>query len=142
MKAKIRRADANVPLPNYGSQEAAAFDFSANENISIPSKQIAKIKTGLFIEAPEGHFLMIAPRSSTPKKGMSFPHSIGIIDRDYAGPEDEIMIQVMNFTDEPVEVKKGDRIAQGIFLPVQKVEWDEINQIRNTSRGGFGSSGA
>jgi dUTP pyrophosphatase len=141
MKAKIRRADANVPLPNYGSQEAAAFDLSANENVSIPSKTIAKIKTGLFIEAPEGFFLMIVPRSSTPKRGISFPHSVGIIDRDYAGPEDEIMIQVINFTDQPVEIKKGDRIAQGIFLPVQRVEWDESDQLRDTSRGGFGASG-
>ena len=46
-----------------------------------------------------------------------------------------------NFTDQPVEIKKGERIAQGLFLKVDQVEWEEVDEIRPTSRGGFGSTG-
>lgn len=142
MKAKIRRLDPQVILPKYGSSEAAGFDIAANEYKSIAPQEIAKIKTGLIIESPEGYFLAITARSSTPSKfGVSFPHSIGVIDRDYSGPEDEIIIQVYNFTQNRVEVKKGDRIAQGIFLPAQTVEWDETTELRDKTRGGFGSTG-
>jgi len=94
------------------------------------------------MEAPVGHFLMIAPRSSLPrKKGLSIPQSVGIVDRDYSGPEDEILLQVYNFTDQDVRVTKGERLAQGIFLKADRVEWEEVERIRAQSRGGFGSTG-
>jgi dUTP pyrophosphatase len=141
MKAKIRRSNPNIPLPAYITREAAAFDFAANEDATVRPGEIARIRTGLFIEAPEGYFLAILPRSSTPKRGLSFPHSIGVVDRDYSGPDDEILIQVINFTGAPVEIKKGERIAQGMFLPIQKVEWEEAPSLRDTTRGGFGASG-
>ena len=66
---------------------------------------------------------------------------IGIVDRDYSGPEDEIRLQVFNFTDQSVEVKKGERLAQGIFLKADKVQWEEVKEMRPKSRGGFGSTG-
>jgi dUTP pyrophosphatase len=70
----------------------------------------------LIIEAPEGHFLLIASRSSTPKKkGLVIPQSVGIVDRDYSGPEDEIKLQVMNITDKPVEVKKANESRKDYF---------------------------
>lgn len=142
MKAKIRRANQNIKFPKYGTDEAAAFDFEASEEITIPAQKIGLVKTGLFIQCPENYFLAIFSRSSTAgKKGLSQPHGVGVLDRDYAGPNDEVLIMVYNFTDSPVTVKAGERIAQGIFLPTQRVEWEESETLRENSRGGFGSTG-
>jgi len=65
-----------------------------------------------------------------------------VIDEDYCGPKDEIKIQVLNFTAAPVTVAKGDRIAQGLLLPVVRAEWiDTTAPLRGESRGGFGATG-
>src|ERR1044071_8307969 len=142
MKVKIKRLDPNVQLPEYQTSESAAFDIAANEDVEVAPKEIKLIRTGLIIEAPHGHFLLLAPRSSTPKKkGLTMPHSIGIIDRDYSGPEDEVLVQVYNFTDVKVVIKKGERIAQGLFLPIERAQWDEVQEINKDSRGGVGSTG-
>ncbi|OGE83212.1 MAG: hypothetical protein A3B10_00945 [Candidatus Doudnabacteria bacterium RIFCSPLOWO2_01_FULL_44_21] len=142
MKVKIKKLDPSVELPKYQTTESACFDLASNEDAIIQPKEIKLLGTGLVIEAPHEHFLLIAPRSSLPlKKGLSIPQSIGIVDRDYSGPEDEIKLQVYNFTEKPVGVKKGERLAQGLFLKRDQVEWDEVREIRMTSRGGFGSTG-
>ena len=143
MKVKIKRLDPSVELPRYQTEESAAFDLATSEDAVIQPGEIKLLHTGLIVEAPQGHFLLVAARSSLPKKkGLNVAQGIGIVDRDYSGPEDEIRLQVHNFTDQPVEVKKGERLTQGMFLPVDKVEWDEVNEMRAKSRGGFGSTGA
>ena len=104
---------------------------------------IALVPTGLVIEVPPGHFLGIVARSSTPlKKGLMVANGVGIIDQDYCGPADEVKIQVLNFTAAPVHVAKGDRIAQGLFIPVARADWqEEDGDLRDGSRGGFGATG-
>jgi dUTP pyrophosphatase len=67
-------------------------------------------------------------------------NGVGVIDTDYCGPQDEVKIQVLNFTQAPVTVKRGDRIAQGIFLKYAPPEWEE-GEPESTTRGGFGSTG-
>ena len=69
-------------------------------------------------------------------------NSIAIIDSDYKGNDDEIFLQLMNVTDEVVELKTGDRVAQGMFLPVQQAEFVEVEQMEAENRGGWGSTGA
>jgi dUTP pyrophosphatase len=142
-RVRIRRLDPDVPLPDYQTPGAAGFDLAASADLTIPPGRVALIPTGLVIEAPEGHFLGIFARSSTPlKKGLMVANGVGVVDRDYCGPADEVRIQVLNFTAEPIEVKRGDRIAQGLFLPVTRVEWQEASgDLRNDSRGGFGATG-
>ena len=94
------------------------------------------------IEVPTGHFLGIFARSSTPiKRGLVVSNGVGVIDPDYSGPDDEVMIQVWNITDTPVQVRRGDRIAQGIVLPAPRVTWEEVGEIREATRGGFGATG-
>jgi dUTP pyrophosphatase len=68
-------------------------------------------------------------------------NGVGVIDPDYSGPKDEVMIQVMNVTETDVRIQRGDRLAQGIVLPAPRVSWDEVSQIREVTRGGFGSTG-
>ncbi len=73
------------------------------------------------------------------KKGLVVANAIGIIDQDYCGPTDEVKVQAYNITDAPVTVERGERIAQGMFLPVERAEWVE-GTPNATDRGGFGST--
>ena len=68
-------------------------------------------------------------------------NGVGVIDPDYSGPTDEIMIQLLNVGDSDALVRRGDRLAQGIVLPAPRVTWDEVTELRETVRGGFGSTG-
>jgi dUTP pyrophosphatase len=142
MKAKIKKIQPGISLPQYHTPESAGFDIASSVDITVAPGQVAKIPTGLVIAAPKGHFLLIAARSSLSlKKGLAMANGIGIIDPDFAGPNDEINIIVHNFTSGPVDVKKGERLAQGVFLKTEQAEWEEVNQLRDVDRGGIGSTG-
>src|SRR3989344_2458570 len=142
MKINIKRLDKSIALPQYQTNGAVAFDLSAREDLFIPSKEIKLVPTGLVVCVPAGYMLMLAARSSLPlKKGLMLPNSIGVIDQDYCGPEDELKIQLYNFTDQAVEIKKGERLAQGIVVKIEKAEWAETEDLENNNRGGFGSTG-
>jgi dUTP pyrophosphatase len=142
MRLKIKRLQAAVGLPETATAGAAGFDLAAAADIDIPPRSIRLIGTGLVIGVPTGHFLGIFARSSTPlKKGLMVANGVGIIDSDYCGPADEIKIQVLNITDAPVKVARGDRLAQGIVLPCPRVEWEEVEEMTVPTRGGFGSTG-
>ena len=142
MNVRIKKTNSDIPLPQYHTSESAGFDIAAGADALINPGEVVKIPTGLVIQAPKGHFLLIAARSSLPlKKGLVMANGIGVVDPDYAGPNDEVHIIVHNFTDKSVEVKKGERLAQGIFLPVEQAQWEEVNQLRENDRGGIGSTG-
>ena len=142
MRLKIKRLDPTVALPAYGTDEAAGFDLAAAHDITVRPREIALVRTGLVIEVPTGHCLAIFARSSTPlKRGLQVANGVGIIDPDYNGPEDEVMVQVLNVTDRDVQVRRGDRLAQGIILPAPRVTWDEVAEIGEVTRGGFGATG-
>jgi len=142
MKVRIRRVDKSLPLPAYETDGAVAFDLICRQETIIQPGQIARIPANVIVEVPEGYMLMISLRSSTPAKfGLLIPHGVGIIDNDYCGDEDEIRIQVFNFTDKPVTVPRGARIAQGTFVKIEKVSWQEVESTGRKTRGGFGSTG-
>lgn len=141
MKVRIRRLRPDVPLPAYESPGAAAFDLSAAEDVTVAAGAMALVPTGLVVEVPPGMFLGIFARSSTPlRRGLMVANGVGIVDPDYCGPADEVKVAVFNCTARPVTVARGDRIAQGVFLPAPRVTWDEVDQLRSDSRGGFGST--
>ena len=142
MRLKIKRLNAAVGLPELATAGAAGFDLAAAVDIEIPAHSIRLVGTGLVIAVPDGHFLGIFARSSTPlKRGLMVANGVGIIDADYCGPADEIKIQLLNVTDQPVTVTRGDRLAQGIVLPCPRVEWEEVTEMIAPTRGGFGSTG-
>jgi dUTP pyrophosphatase len=142
MRLKIRRLDPTVALPSYGTDEAAGFDLAASQDVTIAPGRIALVRTGLVIEVPTGHFLGIFARSSTPlKRGLLVANGVGVVDPDYSGPDDEVRVQVLNITDADVHVKRGDRLAQGIVLQAPRVTWNEVEAIRDVTRGGFGATG-
>jgi dUTP pyrophosphatase len=109
----------------------------------IEPGEIKLIPANVIVETPVGYALLIASRSSTPKKkGLTPPHGLGIIDQDYCGAEDELKIQVQNSTTTPVTVSRGEKIAQALFVPIAKAEFIEIDKVENQTRGGFGSTDA
>ena len=131
-----------MSLPSYGTSEAAGFDLASAHDVIVEPSHIALVRTGLVIEVPTGYFLAIFARSSTPlKRGLIVANGVGVIDPDYSGPNDEVMIQVLNVSDSDVKVSRGDRLAQGIVLPAPRVVWEEVSEIREVTRGGFGSTG-
>lgn len=141
MKVRVTRLRDDIPLPAYGTPGAACFDIAVTEDVTIAPKELALLPTGLVFCVPEGHFLMVAARSSTPvKRGLMLANGIGIIDPDFCGPEDELRIEVWNYTDAPVTLKKGDRIAQGGFVRIDRADWDE-GPAEGPTRGGIGSTG-
>jgi dUTP pyrophosphatase len=141
MNIKIKRFDKELPLPKRQTEGAAAFDLTAREAVTIEPHAIGYVPLNVAIEAPADHFLLVAARSGTHKKGLMMANGIGIIDPDYSGDEDEIKGVYYNFTDTPVAIEKGDRIAQGTFVKISHPEWDEVDEMPNKSRGGFGTTG-
>ena len=131
-----------MDLPRYATTGAAGFDLAASADVVVQPGRTALIPTGLVIEVPEGMFLALFARSSTPlKRGLMVANGVGVVDSDYCGATDEVKIPVLNITAAPVTVTAGDRIAQGILLPVTRVEWEETVVPERDPRGGFGSTG-
>ena len=142
MQVKIHRIDPDLPLPQYETAGSVGFDLLARESITILPGEIKLIPNNIVVEVPLGYMLMLANRSSTPKKqGLMLANGIGVIDLDYCGPEDEVRTLVYNFTDTPTTIQRGDKISQGIFVRMDKAEWEEVDEVKNETRGGFGSTG-
>jgi dUTP pyrophosphatase len=142
MDIKIVRIDKNLPLPEYQTEGAVAFDMYSREDAVVAPGELALLPSNFIIQVPSGYALVVAARSSTAKKkGLVLGNGIGIIDEDYHGPEDEIKILVRNFTDHPVKIERGERLAQGLIVPIEKAIWQEVPAIKDESRGGFGTTG-
>ncbi len=98
-KVRIRRLDPSVELPAYGTDGSAAFDLAASADTTIAPGEVRLVPTGLVIEVPEGMFLAVFARSSTPlKRGLMVANGVGVVDSDYCGPTDEVKIPALNFT--------------------------------------------
>ncbi|MFA6038916.1 MAG: dUTP diphosphatase [Candidatus Peribacteraceae bacterium] len=142
MRVSIQRVDPTLPLPTYHTPGAVGFDLLTRETTVIEAGKMGLVPGNVIIKVPEGYALLVLPRSSLPrKKGLICPHSLGVIDCDYHGPKDEIFVQVQNVTDKPVTVERGERIAQGLFVKVEKAVWEEVDGHGAETRGGFGSTG-
>ena len=141
MQVTITRLDPSVPLPKYETAGAAGFDLAASVDMTVAPGQVVLVPTGLVIAVPEGHVLGVFARSSTPlKRGLMVANGVGLVDSDYRGPADEIKIEVVNFTQAPVQVRRGDRLAQGVVLKFERADWLE-GEAAAVTRGGFGSTG-
>lgn len=142
MNVQIKRIDKSLPLPVYNPPGAAAVDLYSRIDIELSPHVISDIPTNIIVVTPPNYAFIVVPRSSTPKKkGLSIPHGIGIIDPYFSGPDDEIHMRFYNFTDEVVRVEKGERIGQGMFIKVDAIEWEEVEDTGLPTRGGFGSTG-
>jgi len=141
MDVKIKRFDKELPLPEYKTDGAAAFDLYARISVEIPPKELKYVPLNVAVQTPPGYFLLLVARSSTHKKGIWMANGIGIGDADFSGNDDEYSAVYYNFTDKPVLIEKGERIAQALILKRDIVEWKEVDSMENKTRGGFGTTG-
>jgi dUTP pyrophosphatase len=142
MDLYIKRVDTSLPLPEYKTKGAVAFDLYSRVDMSIEPFQETLIPLNLIIKVPTGFVLILASRSSYPKKKLLIPNGFGVIDQDYCGNTDEIKIWAINFSQTNVVVEKGERIAQALLVPIEKAStFVELKVMDEVSRGGFGTTG-
>ena len=143
MDVKIKLLTDTARVPTYATDGSAAFDIYADMSISIDSDDLKIISTGIAVEVPEGHVLMIYSRSGHGfRYGLRLSNCVGVIDSDYRG---EIKVAMtVDMADGYIRIEEGDRIAQGIIMPVEKTNFIVADELSETVRGtnGFGSSGA
>lgn len=133
----------DLPLPRYGSAEAAGCDLTAavDADLVLDPGAIAIVPTGLKIALPPGYEAQVRPRSGlAAKHGLTALNSPGTIDSDYRG---EVGVILINHGKHPFTIERGMRIAQMVVAPVTRVQWDETSDLDETERGagGFGSTG-
>ncbi len=142
LQVAIKRVDATLPLPAYATAGSVGFDLYCREETEVMPRQLARIPGNVIVRTPPGYMLLLTMRSSTARrKGLLIPNGVGVVDQDYSGEGDEVMVSVYNFKDEAVRVARGERVAQGIFVPIMRVAWQEVDEM-GQARGGFGSTGA
>lgn len=141
MQISIRRLSPDTPLPEYKTPGACAFDLAVIEEKTLQPGERHIFRTGLVIKVPADHVLLLVGRSSSAKKGIRLGNGVGTIDQDYCGPNDEIKCSLHNFGDQPYTVQKGERLVQGLLIPIAKGDFIESENFADNNRGGFGTTG-
>lgn len=150
MKIQIKKLSDNAIIPTRGSEGAAGYDLYSTENVDLYPSERYLFKTDISMVIPEGYYGKIAPRS-----GLAFKNGIsvlgGIIDQDYRGNIGVILLntQMIDLDNEdgysaiPVKITKNQRIAQIIFEKYYTAEFEEVDNLEDSSRGqnGYGSTG-
>jgi dUTP pyrophosphatase len=135
---------ADLPLPAPASAGSAGLDLRAAidaETTLAPGRRLL-VPTGFAVELPPGHEGQVRPRSGlAARHGVTVVNAPGTVDNDYRG---EILVALVHLGDEPVVLRRGDRIAQLVVAPVATVEVEEAAELGETDRGvgGFGSTGS
>ena len=143
MKIRIKKLVPEAVIPTYGSTGSAGGDLYSAEkgSVIIPPNETVLIGTGLSVEIPDGYVGLVYARSGlATKKGLAPANNVGVIDSDYRG---EIKVALFNHSNEVRTVANGERIAQMVIAPYLKVEYEEVDDLSETVRGGggFGSTG-
>ena len=131
------------PLPSYATIASAGMDVHAHitEPLTLGPLERQAIPTGLFVALPAGYEMQLRPRSGWAlKHGLTLLNTPGTIDADYRG---EIKVILANVSSEPFTIRPGDRICQMVIARYTQVEWEEVAELDETSRGagGFGHTG-
>ena len=139
---RIKRLDPTVELPSYAYAGDAGLDLRAAESVTIRPLERRLVSTGLAVAIPDGYAGFVQPRSGMALRlGLSMANTPGLIDAHYRG---ELKVVAVNLDPtEPIEISRGDRIAQLVIQQVPVVELVEVDDLDETDRGtgGFGSSG-
>lgn len=140
MKVKIKKLHPNAKMPTYATEGSACFDLYAAE-VGLEGWDEANynndFKTGLAFDIPNDHVMLVYSRSGHGfKEGATLINSVGVIDSDYIG---EVAVKMNT----PIRAGVGDRIAQAMIIPVERVSFEWVDELKNTERGegGFGSTG-
>ena len=140
---KIQRLQHNKILPEYKTEGAAGMDLCAaiSEPIELKPLERKLIPTGLHIALPVGYEAQVRPRSGLAlKHGITVLNTPGTIDADYRG---DIGVILINLSNEPFEIKPGERIAQLVIAKYEQISWEQVEVLDETERGsgGYGHTG-
>lgn len=131
MQIKFKKIYPDAQIPTYGRAGDAGMDFYSYEEKELAPGERYTFKTGLAVEIPNGHVMLIWDRS-----GLAVKHGLttlaGVIDSNFRG---EIGICILNTSNEKYPIKKGDRIAQFLVQPIEKLILQEIEELSATNRG-------
>lgn len=143
MYLRLTRLDAGLPVPSYAHDGDAGLDLYAAADVTLAPFERALVPTGIAAAIPEGHAGFVLPRSGlAARSGLSLVNAPGLIDSHYRG---EIKVIAVNLdASTPIEIRRGDRIAQLVIQPVVRAEVKEADSLDTTARGegGFGSTGS
>lgn len=140
VKDKFRKNQGEIKLPTRATTNSAGYDFYSPINITIKPDESVMVWSDIKAHMYYDNALIIIPRSSMGKQPIMIANTVGLIDNDYYGNEDNdgnIGFRLLNLGKTPYEIKAGDRIGQGIFIKYGTVKND--NTISKRS-GGFGST--
>ncbi len=142
MKIKIINR-SGFELPQYETALAAGLDVRAvlDGPLTLRPLERTLVPTGLYVELPEGYEMQVRPRSGLAAKfGLTVLNSPGTIDPDYRG---EIKVILANLSNEEYVLQPGERVAQLVVARFERVEWESVDALSETSRGagGFGHTG-
>ena len=141
MQAKFQRLDKQVHKPTTAHIGDAAVDLQCKEAVTLDPGERVAVPTGIAVAVPNGYAGFVLPRSGHARRsGIGVVNGPGLIDSGYRG---EISVLLINYGDQQVRFEAGDRIAQLVVLAVPQVEWVEVEELEDTTRGsdGFGSTG-
>jgi dUTP pyrophosphatase len=153
LRVQLKKLYPDAIVPKFQTEGAAGFDLHAKVSredekfgvvhaFTLAPRSIAAVSTGIAVSINNPDWgLFLFGRSGLGKKGIRLANSVGVIDSDYQG---ELIVMLRNDSDEPFTVAHGDRIAQGVFMPVRQAQFIEVEEFSvRTARGegGFGSTG-
>jgi len=125
-------------LPRRANPTDAGADLMSTETLEIYPGEQKLVDTGVAVKIPQGYAGFVFNRSSQGKKGISIPHSVGVIDADYRG---NIKVILKNLGEDPYKITRGDRIAQLVIQRVELLNFIDIWNDTQRGTGGFGSTG-
>jgi dUTP pyrophosphatase len=134
------KADSDIFVPSFEIKDSAGADLKSSEDLILEPMKVRMIDAGFSCQIPENYHAKICARSSMGKKGIIIPNSPGIVDAGYLG---RICVLLLNLSNEPYEIRRGDRIAQWILEHNTSYSFEAVTEFGKTERGegGFGSSG-
>jgi dUTP pyrophosphatase len=139
VEVKIKKLDPLATMPEYAHPGDAAFDVFALKDTIVPARGRAVISTGFAMEFPAGYVALVWDKSGPPAK-FGLTTMAGVVDSSYRG---EIKIIMYNTEDQDYTFKAGEKVAQVLIQPVERVTITEVSELSDTARGagGFGSTG-
>jgi dUTP pyrophosphatase len=141
MKIRLKQFDKELPKPEYKSAKAAAMDLYARETTTIQPGEVQLVPLNVALQVPKNYWVLLSARSSLFKKGVLLANGIGVGDEDFCGDNDEYRAPLLNFTQQPVVIERGERIVQMIVLPRENMELEIVEKLTAPDRGGIGSTG-
>lgn len=142
LQVPLVRLDDGLPAPAYRHPGDAGLDLRAIADAHIPPGERVVLGTGVAVAIPDGYAGLVTPRSGlAASAGLGIVNAPGVVDAGYRG---EIKVILVNHDpDKPVEIRRGDRIAQLVVVPVARVELAEVAELPSSARGvgGYGSTG-